>query len=87
MYKLQKLILLQIGNIAKNLRLHERELWQLLDMTEPYLSTNQHPVLQVISISPPKSVVRKTQNLLFFFSLVAFNFTRRLRIATPTLFG
>ncbi|KAK0082192.1 hypothetical protein PV325_010901 [Microctonus aethiopoides] len=46
MFKFQKLLLTQLGSVAKNLKLHERDLWKLVTMTEPYLNSCQHPELQ-----------------------------------------
>lgn len=46
-YKLQKILLARAGMVAKNLKLGERELWQILEIAQPYLSSFQHPILQV----------------------------------------
>ncbi|XP_015115785.1 TELO2-interacting protein 1 homolog isoform X2 [Diachasma alloeum] len=56
MFKLQRMILSQLGTMAKCLKLQERQLWQLLDMTEPYLHSHQHPVLQECCINLYKTV-------------------------------
>lgn len=47
MYKLQKEILSTLGSITKDLRFHEQDVWQVLSISEPYLSAHQHPSLQV----------------------------------------
>ncbi|XP_011306395.1 TELO2-interacting protein 1 homolog isoform X2 [Fopius arisanus] len=46
MFKLQRIILSQVGAMANYLKLQEKSLWQLLSMTECYLDSHQHPVLQ-----------------------------------------
>lgn len=46
-YKLQKELLSTLGQTVKNLNLLERETWNVLTITEPYLSKYQHPTLQV----------------------------------------
>ncbi|XP_043272166.1 TELO2-interacting protein 1 homolog [Venturia canescens] len=56
MYKLQRILLSQAGIVAKNLRLQERELWQMLEITQPYLSSYQHPTLQECCVQLYKEV-------------------------------
>ncbi|KAK2588803.1 hypothetical protein KPH14_001678 [Odynerus spinipes] len=46
MYKLQKELLSALSQIVKDLKLHEKELWSILAITEPYLNAHQHPTLQ-----------------------------------------
>lgn len=46
-YKLQYELLSQLGKLAQLLMLHEKELWDILDIVEPYLNSLQNPVLQV----------------------------------------
>lgn len=58
MYKLQKELLLQLGQVAKDLQLQERQLWEILGICKIYLSSLQNKHLQV------------NKNILIFF----FNF-------------
>ena len=46
-FKLQKELLSQLGQVAKHLQLQERQLWDILDICESYLSTLQHKTLRV----------------------------------------
>lgn len=46
-YKLQKELLSTLGQITKNLCLHERETFSVLSIAEPYLNKHQNPLLQV----------------------------------------
>ncbi|XP_043485758.1 TELO2-interacting protein 1 homolog isoform X2 [Polistes fuscatus] len=46
MYKLQKELLSTLGQIVKDLKLIEKDLWNILSITEVYLSSRQHPILQ-----------------------------------------
>lgn len=55
-YKLQHELLSTLGLIARLLKLHERELWQILSNTQSYLSARQNPMLQVIL--KPKEVYK-----------------------------
>lgn len=47
-YKLQHQLLSTFGLIARLLKLHEKDLWQILSNTQMYLDTHQHPTLQVM---------------------------------------
>lgn len=47
MFKLQKEILSQLGGFVKDVKLLERETWNILDIVEPYLDCLQHLKLQV----------------------------------------
>ena len=46
-FKLQKEILCQLGNFVKNLKLLEKETWDILNIVEPYLDCLQNLELQV----------------------------------------
>ena len=46
-YKLQKELLCTLGQMTKNLHLHERETFNVLSIVEPYLDKQQNFVLQV----------------------------------------
>lgn len=46
-YKLQKELLSTLGKVTKDLSLREQETWNVLSITQPYLSEHQHPTLQV----------------------------------------
>ena len=46
-YKLQKGLLCTLGQMTKNLRLHERETFDVLSIVQPYLDKHQNLVLQV----------------------------------------
>lgn len=56
MFKLQVMILSQLGGMAGYLKLQERQLWQLLDMTDKYLMELQHPILQKCCLDLYKTV-------------------------------
>ncbi|XP_066599395.1 TELO2-interacting protein 1 homolog isoform X2 [Prorops nasuta] len=55
-YKLQRELLSTFGRTAINLKLRERELWDLLSLAEPYLSSLQNPTLQKCSIELYKEI-------------------------------
>ncbi|XP_034936013.1 TELO2-interacting protein 1 homolog [Chelonus insularis] len=55
-FKLQKLLLTQMGQVAKYIKLHEPDLWNLLTLAEPYLNCNQHPELQECCITLYKKI-------------------------------
>ncbi|XP_015606267.1 TELO2-interacting protein 1 homolog isoform X2 [Cephus cinctus] len=55
-YKLQKELLSQLGRTANNLQLQERELWNLLDIAQPYLSVKQNKSLQECCITMYKDI-------------------------------
>ncbi|XP_015182653.1 PREDICTED: TELO2-interacting protein 1 homolog [Polistes dominula] len=46
MYKLQKELLSTLGTIVQDLNIIEKDLWNILSITEVYLSSLQHPILQ-----------------------------------------
>lgn len=46
-YKLQKELLCTLGQMTKNLHLHERETFNVLSIAEPYLDKHQNFELQV----------------------------------------
>lgn len=47
MYKLQRELITTLSQIVKDLKLREKDLWNVLSITEPYLASHQHPILQV----------------------------------------
>lgn len=47
MFKLQKEILSRFGNLIKNLKLLEKDTWDILAVVEPYLHNQQNLELQV----------------------------------------
>lgn len=49
-FKLQKELLSRLGDVAERLKIHERELWDILEAAKPYLSKYQHHDLQVIKV-------------------------------------
>lgn len=54
MFKLQKEILQGLARLVKDLKLLERDTWNILRITEPYLDCLQHSQLQVCFISKRK---------------------------------
>lgn len=55
-YKLQKELLSGLSQIVKDLKLHEKEMWDILSITESYLNARQHPTLQNCCINLYKDV-------------------------------
>ncbi|CAL7933906.1 unnamed protein product [Xylocopa violacea] len=56
-YKLQRELLTTLGQMTANLCLRERETWNVLTITEPYLSKYQNPMLQECCVQLYKDVV------------------------------
>ncbi|XP_063987707.1 TELO2-interacting protein 1 homolog isoform X2 [Diachasmimorpha longicaudata] len=73
MFKLQRMILSQLGSMARYLKLRERELWQLLDMTEIYLHLHQHPVLQECCLNLYKTVFHYNEEIVWVKCLSLWN--------------
>lgn len=73
MFKLQRQILLQFSNIGHNLKLHEQELWNWLDITEPYLSIHQHPELQKYCINMYKNIAKLNSDIVWIKCLSIIN--------------
>lgn len=64
-YKLQKELLSQLGCIAGYLKLREQELWNLLEIAEPYLSAYQHPVLQECCVTLYKDIADHNSDIVW----------------------
>ncbi|XP_058792032.1 TELO2-interacting protein 1 homolog [Phymastichus coffea] len=56
MFKLQREILCGLAGLIKNLKLYERDIWNLLQITEPYLDSCQHLQLQGYCINMYKDI-------------------------------
>lgn len=56
-YKLQRELISTLSQIVKDLKLREKDLWNVLSITEPYLSSCQHPLLQVKYLSVLNNVL------------------------------
>ncbi|XP_011504776.1 PREDICTED: TELO2-interacting protein 1 homolog [Ceratosolen solmsi marchali] len=55
-FKLQREILSQLGFIVKNLKLFEKDTWDILETVEPYLDSSQHQQLQEYCVNLYKDV-------------------------------
>lgn len=56
-YKLQRGLMSTLSQVVKDLKLREKDLWDVLSTAEPYLSSNQHPLLQVKYLSVLNNVL------------------------------
>ncbi|KAL2746836.1 TELO2-interacting protein 1 [Vespula maculifrons] len=56
MYKLQRELITTLSQIVKDLKLREKDLWNVLSITEPYLASHQHPILQNCCVNMYKNL-------------------------------
>ncbi|XP_008557642.1 TELO2-interacting protein 1 homolog [Microplitis demolitor] len=56
MFKVQRLLLMEMGQVARYLKLQEPDLWKLVTITEPYLNCYQHPELQECCVNLYKEI-------------------------------
>ncbi|XP_074104197.1 telo2 interacting protein 1 [Cotesia typhae] len=55
-FKLQRLLLMQMGPVTRYLKLQEPDLWKLVTITEPYLDCYQQPELQKCCVNLYKEI-------------------------------
>lgn len=67
-YKLQRELLSSLGQVTKNLCLHERETLNILSIAEPYLNKHQNPTLQV------NIKLKNIFKYIIFFNLFIINY-------------
>ncbi|XP_043802016.1 TELO2-interacting protein 1 homolog [Apis laboriosa] len=72
-YKLQRELLSTLGQITKNLCLHERETLNILSIAEPYLNKHQNPTLQAYCIKLYKDVADYNSDIVWIKCLSIFN--------------
>ncbi|XP_071865673.1 telo2 interacting protein 1 [Bombus fervidus] len=72
-YKLQKELLSTLGQITKNLCLHERETFSVLSIAEPYLNKHQNPLLQVCCVQLYKDIADYNSDIVWVKCLSIFN--------------
>lgn len=72
-YKLQRELLSSLGQVTKNLCLHERETLNILSIAEPYLNKHQNPTLQAYCIKLYKDVADYNSDIVWIKCLSIFN--------------
>ncbi|XP_034174840.2 telo2 interacting protein 1 isoform X1 [Osmia lignaria lignaria] len=72
-YKLQKELLSTLGKVTKDLRLREQETWNVLSITEPYLSEHQHPTLQSCCLQLYKEIADHNADITLMKCLSIFH--------------
>ncbi|XP_017890881.1 TELO2-interacting protein 1 homolog isoform X2 [Ceratina calcarata] len=73
MYKLQKELLSSFAKLTRNLRLRERETWDVLSVAEPYLNKHQNPVLQDCCVQLYKDIADYNGDIVFVKCLSIFH--------------
>ncbi|KAJ8672797.1 hypothetical protein QAD02_004057 [Eretmocerus hayati] len=56
LFKLQREILTQMGSLVRDLKIHEKDTWDILEITEPYLDSMQHSQLQESCVNMYKEI-------------------------------
>ncbi|XP_046603137.1 TELO2-interacting protein 1 homolog [Neodiprion virginianus] len=64
-FKLQRELLSQLGDIVDCLKIHERELWNVLEAAKPYLSKYQHRDLQVKCVELYKNIADYNEDIVW----------------------
>ncbi|KAK9303011.1 hypothetical protein QLX08_005183 [Tetragonisca angustula] len=72
-YKLQKELLCTLGQMTKNLHLHERETFNVLSIVEPYLDKQQNFVLQECCVQLYKDIADYNSDIVWVKCLGIFN--------------
>ncbi|KYQ51800.1 TEL2-interacting protein 1 like protein [Trachymyrmex zeteki] len=84
-YKSQYELLSTLGIIARLLKLHEHELWQILSNTQLYLSARQHTALQVCCVKLYKDIADYNGDIAWVKCLSIWN-SKVARIASDATF-
>ncbi|CAK9829945.1 TELO2-interacting protein 1 homolog [Anthophora retusa] len=84
-YKLQKELLSTLGQMTKNLSLHERDTWNVLSIVELYLNKHQSPTLQECCIKLYKDVADYNSDIVWVKCLSIFN-SKIKKIASDATF-
>ncbi|KOX73245.1 TELO2-interacting protein 1 like protein [Melipona quadrifasciata] len=72
-YKLQKELLCTLGQMTKNLHFHEREIFTVLSIVEPYLDKHQNSVLQECCVQLYKDIADYNSDIVWVKCLGIFN--------------
>ncbi|XP_035724341.1 TELO2-interacting protein 1 homolog [Vespa mandarinia] len=65
MYKLQRKLISTLSQIVKDLKLREKDVWNVLSITEPYLSSHQHPLLQNCCVNMYKELANYNSDIVW----------------------
>ncbi|XP_043474173.1 TELO2-interacting protein 1 homolog isoform X2 [Leptopilina heterotoma] len=72
-FKLQKELLSQFGHVARDLQLHEGQLWEILEICEPYLSCLQNKFLQESCVTLYKNIADYNSDIVWTKCLALWN--------------
>ncbi|KAK1135126.1 hypothetical protein K0M31_007897 [Melipona bicolor] len=72
-YKLQKELLSTLGQMTKDLHLHERETFTVLSIAEPYLDEHQNSVLQECCVQLYKDIADYNSDIVWVKCIGIFN--------------
>ncbi|XP_051174928.1 TELO2-interacting protein 1 homolog [Leptopilina boulardi] len=73
MFKLQKELLMQLGQVAKDLQLQERQLWEILGICESYLSSLQNKFLQESCVTLYQEIADYNSDIVWTKCLAMWN--------------